>query len=157
MQLNREKLIGAARAGIDRAHAQQDEWDRKVTAVELAYEESWVKYKLPQWREFRDVLTKALRTGGHITVDMVPVSSDYGSLKGPVYKPFNRGRVNRSQQWEADHQFGRRPVPAIDQFESLISFLEAVEDDTVSTTQLERAGFRNLNKLFTAAANGFWY
>lgn len=92
-------------------------------------------------------------------MEMVPVKADrYGNDHvGPVYRPFNRGKVNYNhRQWVADHEFGQRPVLKITAFESLIDFLGTVDDETVTTAQLERVGFRSLNKLFEAAANGYW-
>lgn len=156
MQLNKAKLIETARNGIERAGDLQTEWDQNVNDAEMAHEENWVKHQLPLWRDFRDHLTKALRTGGKVTADMLPVTREYSEFKGPLYRPFNRGRVGRHEQWSADHSFGPRPVLKIAAFESLIAFLETVEDASISTSQLERAGFRNLDKLFVAAANGVW-
>lgn len=156
MQLNKDKLIDTARSGIERAKDLQDEWDQNVNDAEMAHDENWVKYQLPLWRDFRDHLTKALRTGGHVSADMLPVTREYGEFKGPLYRPFNRGKIGRHGDWNADHSFGPRPVLKIAAFESLIAFLETVEDTSISTTQLERAGFRNLDKLFVAAANGYW-
>lgn len=159
MKLNKEKLAIAAREGIRRAQASQIEWDKNVDAAEKAWEQRWKDEQIPKWRTFRDELTKILKSGGPVTQDMLPITLDRydeGKSRG-FYRPFNRGKILHShRQWAADHEFGQRPVLKVAAFETLIDFLDAVDEDFVTTTQLERAGFRNMSKLFEAAANGYW-
>ncbi len=161
MNLNVEKLREACRSGIELAKQQQVEWDKNVDEAEAEWERAWREDILPQWKPFRDELTKAFKNGGHITREMIPVKfSEYSreELTG-VYRPFNRGKRRSgwgNSAWVADHRFGPRPSLQITGFEALIDFLEAVADKTIATGQLERAGFRNMHKLFEAAANGVW-
>lgn len=84
MNLNVEKLREACRSGIELAKQRQAAWDVSVDAAEAEWERAWREDILPQWKPFRDELTKAFKTGG------------------------------------------------------------------------QRAGFRNMHKLFEAAANGVW-
>jgi hypothetical protein len=161
MKLNTAKLAETARNGIFRAQADQIKWDDNVDAAEAEWEEQWRTVGVEQWRAFRDTLTKALKSGAPITKDQMPVIPDrYSDDRGPFYRPFNRGRRKNNGypdgQFTADHPYGPRPVLQIAAFEQLIEFLETVEDETVTTSQLERVGFRSLNKLFEAAANGHW-
>ncbi|UAK38381.1 hypothetical protein K8O93_00850 [Gordonia bronchialis] len=158
MQLNKAKLIEAIDDGIERAKAQQIDWDARVDAAEAEWERLWREVKLPRWKDFRDHLTKALKSGGKVDARLIPTEKRGYDQVPADYRPFNRGRWNRNfrDRWESDHEFGPRPVLKIAPFETLKDFLETVDDDTISTNQLERAGFRSLNKLFEAAANGYW-
>lgn len=162
MNLNVETLINTCRNGIEIAKRAQVQWDADVDDAEAAWEHEWATVGIEKWRPLRDKITKALRTGGPIVAGDMPFqldrySNDY--LGRAVYRPFNRGAI-RSQHgsgtWTADHEFGPRPVLKINGFEALIEFLGAITDKSISTAQLERAGFRNMSKLFEAAANGVW-
>ncbi|ORM21809.1 hypothetical protein [Prescottella equi] len=159
MKMNVTKLRAACESGIERAKTRQVEWDRNVDAAESAWEKAWVKDQLPKWREFRDQLTKVLKANGKVTDGMLPISvSKYDGIKSGTYRAFNRGRESGgyNSHWFADHDFGPRPKLDIQGFETLIDFLDSVDEPAITQAQLERAGFRNLSKLFTAAANGFW-
>lgn len=161
MNLNVEKLIETCRAGIEIAQRRQVEWDKNVDAAEAAWEAKWKTEGPEKFRDLRDTITKAMRTGGPIVLSDFMIRNEYNAvekLEAMCYRPFNRGTVrdDYNKQWTADHEFGRRPVLKIVGFEALIVFLGAVTDKTVSTTQLDRAGFRNMSKLFEAAANGVW-
>lgn len=164
MKLDKEKLLVAVRNGIVHARSIQVDWDRRVDEAEAQWEITWREKKLPQWREFRDKLTKALRDGSHVTEEDLPISlSSYSEdrKRNPLYRPFNRGRwVTRYQgskpEWVATHNLGPRPVDQVGKFEVLIDFLETINDSEVTTGQLQSAGFRNLEKLFTAATHGYW-
>lgn len=162
MNLNVEKLIETCNQGIEIAQRRQIEWDENVDKAEAAWEQAWRERGVEKWRPLRDKITKALRTGAPILTDDLMVNTnewDAGTkLEKLCYRPFNRGRVkdNYEKSWTADHQYGRRPVLKIVGFEALIAFLGAVSDKTISTAQLEKAGFRNMSKLFEAAANGVW-
>lgn len=161
MNLNVETLIRTCHEGIEIAQRRQVEWDKNVDAAEAAWENTWATVGVEKWRPLRDKITKALRTGGPIVIEDMPFTIDRysdDSVGRAVYRPFNRGRVRSgyNNEWTADHSFGRRPVLKINGFEALISFLGAVTDKSISTAQLERAGFRNMSKLFEAAANGVW-
>ncbi|ORL11623.1 hypothetical protein [Prescottella equi] len=160
MFLNVAKLRAAAESGIEHAKSRQIEWDKLVDAAEAEWERAWREVTLPKWKALRDEITKALRNGGKIRADAVPMRKVGYSDKAPdTYRKFNRGtRMSKysNVEWVADHEYGPRPVLDIQAFEMLIEFLDAVDADKVSQAQLEKAGFRNLSKLFTAAANGFW-
>ncbi|QTJ65006.1 hypothetical protein HYG77_04920 [Rhodococcus sp. ZPP] len=160
MKLRVADLITTAEQGIERAKLQQIEWDTNVDAAEQEWERRWKEEIVPNWRPFRDHLTLALKKGLPITKDQLPVTFDrYNDEKATgFYRPFNRGRRRHGygNEWQADHEFGQRPVLKITAFETLIDFLGTVDDETVTTAQLERVGFRSLNKLFEAAANGYW-
>lgn len=161
MNLNVETLIRTCHTGIEIAQRAQTEWDKNVDAAEAAWENTWATVGVEKWRPLRDKITKALRTGGPIVIEDMPFKNDRysdDSVGRAVYRPFNRGRVRSgyNNDWTADHEFGRRPVLKINGFEALIAFLGAVTDKSISTAQLERAGFRNMSKLFEAAANGVW-
>lgn len=161
MQLSVSVLRETCTHGIELAQSAQKDWDKNVDAAEAAWEEQWRKIGIERWRPLRDKISKCLRTGGHITTADMPFSIDRYSddpIGKAVYRPFNRGRIkdNYNNSFVADHDFGPRPVLKIRGFEALIDFLGAVTDKTISTSQLERAGFRNMHKLFEAAANGAW-
>lgn len=160
MFLNVAKLRTAAEQGIERSKTRQVEWDKLVDAAEAEWERTWREVTLPKWRVLRDEITKALRNGGKINAGIVPMRKvGYSDLEPDTYRPFNRGKTYMQyseRKWVADHEYGPRPVLDIQAFETLIEFLDSVDADKVSQSQLERAGFRNLSKLFTAAANGFW-
>ncbi|URG17429.1 hypothetical protein Mbo2_059 [Rhodococcus phage Mbo2] len=161
MKLHVIKLQEAARDGIERAKQAQVEWDKNVDAAEAEHERQWKESTLPKWKPLRDKITKALRTGEPIVREDIPVRfAKYSDdVDSGIYRPFNRGRKRHNfgqNDWFADHEFGPRPVLKIAAFETLIDFLGSVAEDTVTTTQLERAGFRNMSKLFEAAANGYW-
>lgn len=161
MQLSVTILRETCKNGIELAKSAQIEWDQNVDAAEAAWENEWKTVGVERWRALRDKITKCLKTGGPIVEADMPFKIDRYSddnLGKVVYRPFNRGRIKSgyNDQWTADHEFGRRPVLKIRGFEALIEFLGAVTDKTISTTQLERAGFRNMSKLFEAAANGVW-
>lgn len=159
MQLNKAKLIEAIDSGIERAKSSQVEWDELVEAAEAEWERRWREVKLPRWKEFRDHLTKALKSGGKVDARLIPTEKRGYDYKPADYQPFNRGRMvgyANNKHWESDHEYGPRPVLKIAPFETLKDFLATVDDETISTSQLERAGFRNLSKLFEAAANGYW-
>lgn len=161
MNLNVKILIETCGQGIEIAKRQQAEWDKNVAKAEAAWELDWRENKVEHWRLLRDKITKALRTGAPITEGDLGFKIDHNAddrLRERLYRPFNRGRIKDGwgDQWTADHPYGRRPVLKIAGFEALITFLGAVTDRTISTSQLERAGFRNMSKLFEAAANGVW-
>lgn len=162
MFLNVAKLRTAAESGIEHAKSRQIEWDKLVDAAETEWDRKWREVTLPKWRVLRDEITKALRSGGKISADAVPTRArkNYTYETEPdTYRPFNRGtRMSHfsNVKWVADHEYGPRPVLDIQAFETLVEFLDSIDAESVSQSQLERAGFRNLSKLFTAAANGFW-
>lgn len=166
MKLNRLKLIELVKGAIAAAEAGQVQWDKDVAAAEVAWEKRWKESHLPKWRPFRDKLTKALKDGSHITIADIPlVLPSYRSdpIEGPLYRPFNRGRYkpnygnhNRPEDWYADHKFGMRPVTEKETFETVLLFLEMVEEETLTTGQLQQVGFRNLEKLISAAGAGGW-
>lgn len=161
MNLDVKTLIETCGQGIEIAKRSQVEWDKKVDAAEAAWEEKWRTEGPEKFRALRDTITKSLRTGGPIVLSDFMIKNDYSGaekLEGMCYRPFNRGRMkdNYDRSWVADHPYGKRPVLKIVGFEALIAFLGAVSDKTISTAQLEKAGFRNMSKLFEAAANGVW-
>lgn len=161
MQLSVEILRETCRNGIEIAKRDQHEWDENVAAAEAAWEAKWKAEGPERFRTLRDTITKALRTGSPILLSDFMITNEYNAaekLEKMCYRPFNRGREkdNYDRSWQADHGYGRRPVLKIRGFEALIEFLGAVTDKTISTTQLEKAGFRNMSKLFEAAANGVW-
>lgn len=162
MFLNVAKLRAAAEQGIERAKSRQIEWDKLVDKSEAEWATRWEQVTLPKWKALRDHITKAIRNGGQIDADMVPMrEASYSNKVLDTFRPFNRGRhfhryQGSSAEWVADHSHGPRPVLDIQAFETLVEFLDSIDAESVSQSQLERAGFRNLSKLFTAAANGFW-
>lgn len=163
MLLNKQKLIEAIDSGIERAKQEQVEWDANVDQAERDWEQRWRDHGLPALRPLRDMLTAALKSKAHITradlEEYIYFPGSYDDKKGKgYYTPFNRGyfRKNYENRWVASHNYGPRPVLKITAFETLKDFLAVVAEDTVSSAQLEKAGFRNLSKLFDAAANGYW-
>jgi hypothetical protein len=163
MKLNKAKLIETARLGIIRARENQVTWDRQVDEAEKRHEQRWKDSQVEKWRPFRDKLTKALKDGSHITMADIPLVLDRytnGYNNNPVWERFNRGtwksEYGGKQTWSASHNYGPRPVDQIGKFEMLAEFLETVEDEIVTIGQLQSVGFRNLEKLFTAATSGFW-
>lgn len=162
MKLNRLKLIELVQGAITACDAAQKTWDEDVTAAEAAWEKTWKTSKVGQWRTFRDKLTKALKDGSYIVIADLPISKGPYSgdpWEGPIYRPFNRGRykTNYGKQpndWYADHKFGPRPVTQKNDFETVLVFLEMIEEEVITTGQLQSTGFRNLEKLVSAATSG---
>lgn len=162
MKLNRLKLVELVQGAITACEGAQVTWDENVAAAEAKWEKDWKAHKVGQWRPFRDLLTKALKDGTHVTkADLPLVLPNYSGdpIKGPLYRPFNRGRYKNNwgkqpSDWYADHDFGPRPVTQKNDFETVLVFLEAVEEETITTGQLQSVGFRNLEKLISAATSG---
>ncbi|QDF18623.1 hypothetical protein SEA_PUPPER_137 [Gordonia phage Pupper] len=161
MLLNKTKLIETIDRGVERAKQDQVEWDQLVDAAEAEHNRRWREDDLPKLKPFRDLLTQRLKDKKPITQEEVQnffhIPSYSSDRHRGYFKPFNRGgRRGYNRQWEADHNYGPRPVLQISSFETLRDFLETVADEQISTGQLEKAGFRSMHKLFQAAANGYW-
>ncbi len=162
MKPNRLKLIELVQGAIAACEGAQADWDRDVAAAEAEWEKRWKNSLVQQWRPFRDKLTKALKDGSHITREDLPIVLPRYSgdpIQGPIYRPFNRGRYKNSygkqpSDWVADHNFGPRPVTTKNDFETVLVFLEMIEEEIVTSGQLQAAGFRNLEKLVSAATSG---
>lgn len=162
MKLNRLKLIELVQGAINACEGAQQTWDENVAAAEKAWEKTWRDSQVGQWRPFRDKLTKALKDGSHVTrADLPLVLPRYSGdpIEGPLYRPFNRGRYKtsygkQSNDWYADHGFGPRPVTQKNDFETILVFLEMVDEEVITTGQLQQSGFRNLEKLVSAATSG---
>jgi hypothetical protein len=164
VKLNRLKLIEVARSGLKKSQSQRDDWDKRVDDAEAAWERNWKTVGVEQWRPLRDKITKALKTKEPITANDLPIRItnyiDETTIKA-LYRPFNRGYYKNAYSgsrgtWTADHDFGPPPTVETQAFEHLADFLEAVEDETVTSGQIEHAGFRNMAKLWTAASQGYW-
>lgn len=164
MKLNRLKLIEVAKSGLEKAKSKRVDYDKQVDAAEAVWEKRWKTEGVQQWRPLRDKITRALKTKEPITVTDLPIRVtnyiDETATKA-LYRPFNRGYFKNAYQgsrgtWVADHDFGPPPTVETQAFEHLADFLEAVEEESVTSGQLENAGFRNLAKLWTAASQGYW-
>ncbi|QIG58350.1 hypothetical protein SEA_SKOG_198 [Gordonia phage Skog] len=162
MQLKVEKLQSTITDAIERARQEQIEWDKNVDAAEAEYNRRWREIELPKLKPLRDLLTQRLKDKKPITrAEIEPFiffPSAYSDDRPRGYlRPFNRGHYSgHNKTWKASHNYGPRPVLQIDAFETLRDFLEVVAEETVSTSQLANLGFRNMSKLFDAAANGYF-
>lgn len=141
---NRAQLVKVAKSAIE-AHD-------KARVAYLAERENLRAQHAAEWNRdllvrFRDWLTKQLKTSGPIESPDYDVTGGVG-VRDLFYKPI--------RDYELDRQQVRpkgllTPAEAVE-IGALLKVLEAATGDTVSVNELKLLGLKNLQPVFTAAA-----
>ena len=133
MKFSRTEMITRAQAEIERRKA--------AHAVAVAEAESrcdqaradWARDHLPAYNEFANTIKRKARKGQPIVKDDIPrtITNRYGDS----LNVFNQPRPDQAK-------------PNVEGLERLISLLNAVTDDEITSTGLVSLGYRDLSRLF---------
>ncbi|AZS06766.1 hypothetical protein SEA_BLACKBEETLE_3 [Mycobacterium phage Blackbeetle] len=152
MKLTKRALQEILTPVLAKHNANQKAWDSALEQWRAEYLERWQKNHTDKWRNLRDRLTKALRAGEPITVEMVNqamgVRSSYWSeyTYTPRVEPTSEIRLNNGAV------FKRPNTERVADLQALSLFLESTDDEEFTVSALERFGFKGLAWLFRAAA-----
>lgn len=154
MKLSRTTLIDRATTELLRRRDAQDQWDLDVDNAEEEARLLWFQNNIEQWREYRDAITKALRSGKPIRSSDLPAQpKEFSFKRGYWSKVYRNSKQVEWVGYNVDHDFGKRPLIREAEIEGLLSFLEAITDDEVTLDSLVRAGFKTgLQRIFAIPA-----
>lgn len=101
-------------------------------------------------RQLRDALTKALKAPGPVTAQMVKRATDGTSYTSDLfYIPPN----DRTVEQNVNMPPGLLKPAELVETRALVTVLKAATGDTISVNELKLLGLKNLEPVFTAAAN----
>lgn len=135
MRFQRTDLIDRVKTEIERRH---DRAEALTAEARQKYDERLREYQgttFEAWKAFADRIRLRLRTGKPITPDDIPTEL--------------RGNGFRCQISMWDVPLPTERVAETSELDELLKLLEAVQDEEISASSLERMGFRT-SRLFRA-------
>lgn len=147
MKLHKRRVIDSVTAEIERRKLAQAQWDLDVANAEAAALAAWERETKPQWKAYRDAITKAIRDRVVIrpeTLPRCPEAFRFRKGRWVTGGYYARGKFTRGIHWEGgtDHDFGPRPRIEGDQLNALLDFLKTITDEEVTFDAIVRAGFK---------------
>ncbi|UXE04427.1 hypothetical protein SEA_FUNSIZED_56 [Mycobacterium phage Funsized] len=143
-------LIASLNAAVTACEEQLEAWYAAREQFHVDHRAAWQDRRTPQIKALRDELTKALKRGGLITrVDLRKAVGE-SDIENMFYAPPARYEIDASVPepplGKPEHLRG-----AIAEYRGLLKLLNAITDETVSTSGLKAMGFRDLQQTFMAA------
>lgn len=136
MKFQRTDLIVRVKAAIAAKHQAAAARNAKAAAYFATSREEYLAKTGPGWKQLADTIRIRLRTGQPMTAKDIPREVSNGRGHGGGYVA----------TWDATEP--DEYVPDTAALEQLLVLLEAATDDEITTSSLERMGFRTA-QLFT--------
>ncbi|NOR03650.1 hypothetical protein HGK72_26730 [Mycolicibacterium fortuitum] len=141
---NRAQLVKVAKTALTAHDKAQVEYLAERENLQARHAADWNRQRLIN---FRDWLTKKLKTGGPVEAPGYDVT-DGANLTGLFYSPMSDYQLDRGQK----RPKGLLTAAEAIEIRALLKVLEAASGDTVSVNELKLLGLKNLQPVFTAAA-----
>lgn len=157
MKVTKKALLDSIEKALEAHDRKTERWNEAVAWYKKRQLELWVSRKQPQWRKLRDTLTKALKDGTPVTIEMV--ESALQKENGYRSSYFSDHTYNPKDDPSSPIVMGgeriyRPQLPEMADMKGLRAFLEQSPDDEFSLTSLQRLGFKAPSYVFREAANG---
>lgn len=133
MKFNRMELIQRAEAEIQKRKDEAVEIDAKAAEQAISDRQEWLDTKGPAYVLFANRVKDKIRKGRPITQEDIPEEI--------------RGRYERITVWSDPAKHGPTQ-PRVYSLERLVSILQAITDDEVTSSGLAAVGYRDLHQLF---------
>jgi hypothetical protein len=150
MKIQKAVLLSTIESWLKDREKRTEKFQLDKTQHEEGYKKSWFRHEAKGLVAVAELIQ--FRIGKNEVITRDDVSAVLGKYlnSGKSYYSFNDSFYSEPSITSIHGVYP--PNPQVTQtLKSLKNFLELVEDETVSTTSLERMGFRDLNALFLAA------